>query len=66
METEGKSKISAVWNADNGKWVVLKNDPDEMITAPTILGLSKIIEGNEFFPVRVRYPGQVEMVDCIH
>ena len=47
-------------------WVVLKNDPDEMITAPTILGLSKIIEGNEFFPVRVRYPGQVEVVDCIH
>ena len=42
METE-KLKFNAVWNADNGMWVVLKNDPEEMVTAPTIMDLHKIL-----------------------
>ena len=62
METE-KSKLNAVWNADNGMWVVLKNDPDEMVTAPTIMELHKILED---LPLQIRYPGNTELIDRIH
>jgi hypothetical protein len=65
METE-QSKSSAVWNADDEMWVIL-DDGLGMVTAPTILELSQVMEGlKPTFPMRVRYPGRVEMVDCIH
>jgi hypothetical protein len=65
MNTE-KLKFNAVWNADDSLWVVLRDDQEEMITASTIMGLSKKLDNFEFFPVQIRYPGNTELVDGIH
>ncbi len=65
MNTE-KSKWNAVWNADDSLWVVLRDYPDRMITASTIMELSQKLDDFEFFPVQIRYPGNTELVDSIH
>jgi hypothetical protein len=56
----------AVWNADDGEWVVL-DFPDGMILASTILKLAeKLGDSKPAFPMQVRYPGTVETVEHIH
>jgi hypothetical protein len=66
METE-TTKLCAVWNPDDEMWVILKNGPEGMTTAPTILELSqKLNDSEHIFPMKVRYPGKVETVNSIH
>jgi hypothetical protein len=65
MNTE-KSKIRAVWDNDDNIWVVLHDEPPEMITAPTIMKLSQKLDNFELSPIQVRYPGNTELVYSIH
>jgi hypothetical protein len=67
MENKKESLHSAVWNDNDGVWVVVEEEPDGMTTAPTILELGQVIGDSKLsFPIQVRYPGNVEVVDQIH
>jgi hypothetical protein len=62
-----RTKLCAVWNADDEMWVILKDGPNGMTTAPTILELSqKLDEFEHIFPMQVRYPGKVETINSVH